>query len=74
MGACYRPPLTLLHYERLWEILRIFIDNFKFHNADFCIITGDFNDRCISWYDSHRTSELGIDLYNVSYTNNLTCC
>ena len=48
---------------------KIIIDNFKFHNEDFSIIT---RDRCISWYESHSTSERRLHLYNMSYKNNLT--
>ena len=33
--------------------------------ADYLIITGDFNDRCQSWQDSHAGSELGLRLQNL---------
>ena len=36
------------------------------------LITGDFNDRCVTWNDSHSSSELGMKLHDLVTDNGLT--
>ena len=44
------------------------------HGSHFMMVSGDFNDRCLSWTDTHcsRPSEMGLNLFNLSTVYNLT--
>ncbi|VDI50077.1 Hypothetical predicted protein [Mytilus galloprovincialis] len=44
----------------------------KSHSPDVCLILGDFNDRCVSWFDSHSHSELGLTLFNLAHRYGLS--
>lgn len=44
----------------------------KSHGSDFMMVSGDFNDRCLSWTDNHCNSDLGLKLLDLSNIYNLT--
>ena len=44
----------------------------KSHGSDFMMVSGDFNDRCLSWTDNHCSSDLDLNLFNLATVYNLT--
>ena len=44
----------------------------KSHGSDFMMVSDDFNDRCLSWTVNHCSSDLGLNLFNLSTVYNLT--
>ena len=58
--ACiYRPPGNRQQVDEFLENFQ-FVVNMRLNvSAESIVIVGDFNDRCISWNDSHCNSELG---------------
>lgn len=73
VGTCYRPPSNLSHIRKTFiDDFKNVIENMKMRNSDFMMITGDFNDRCSSWFDNHTSSELGLNLFNLANVYNLS--
>jgi hypothetical protein len=35
----------------------------KSHGSDFMMVSGDFNNRCLSWTDNHFGNDLGLNLF-----------
>ena len=71
VSVCYRPPTNLSDVRRTFlENFQVAIDQMKSYDSDIQVILGDFNDRCVSWYDSHATSELRLNLFDISTVNN----
>ncbi len=69
----YRPPgQRVREVDFYLECLQHSLDLGISENPDFIFITGDLNDRCQNWHDSHATSELGKKLYNLVNDNNMT--
>lgn len=65
VNTCYRPASNLSHIRKTFiDDFKNVIENMKMRNSDFMMITGDFNDRCSSWFDNHTSSELGHNLFN----------
>ena len=70
--CCYRPPTKvrqdiehfLLTFENIISLLLV-------KNPSCFLITGDFNDRCITWHDSHVQSDLKKKFYNLLRLFNL---
>ena len=67
MSAIDLPPIYLMS-EQLLNV----IENKKSHGSDFMMVSDDFNDRCLSWFDNHCGSNLGINLFNLSTVYNRT--
>lgn len=44
----------------------------KSHGSDFMMVSGDFNDRCLSWTANYCGSDLGLNLFNLSTVYNHT--
>ena len=36
------------------------IENIKSHGPDFMMISGDFNDRCLAWFDDHCVNDISL--------------
>ena len=72
VGSCYRP-----NGQNVEEV-DLFMSNFQDslerifrRNPSSIIIMGDFNDVCTTWDSDHRSSELGLKLYDYINGNDL---
>ncbi|VDI55735.1 Hypothetical predicted protein [Mytilus galloprovincialis] len=73
VSVCYRPPnVTANERKKFTDSFTAVIENMKSHSPDVCLILGDFNDRCVSWFDSHSHSELGLTLFNLAHRYGLS--
>ena len=67
VSVCYRPPTNSGDVRRAFlENFQIAIYKIKSYDSDIQIILGDVNDRCLSWYDNHASSELKLNLFDIS--------
>ncbi len=72
VASYYRPP-----GQRVNEVgnfltnLQLSLDTAFVENADFLLVLGDFNDRCVDWESNHADSELKLQLYDLLHVNNL---
>ncbi|CAC5398420.1 unnamed protein product [Mytilus coruscus] len=73
VSVCYRPPTVTANERRKFiDNFTAVVENMKSHSPDVCLILGDFNDRCVSWFDSHSHSELGLSLFNLAHRYGLS--
>ena len=71
-GVYYRPPgQTSENQEEFLDSFQSSLDLVFMKSPYSVICTGDFNDRCLSWEDSHDNSELGNKLRDLVSGNNL---
>jgi hypothetical protein len=71
--VCYRPPTNSGDERRAFlENFQVSIDKIKSYDSDIQVILGDVNDRYVSWYDNHASSELRLNLFDISTVNNLS--
>lgn len=72
LGVYYRPPgQTSEEQEEFLESFQASLDLVFMKDPYSVICTGDFNDRCLSWEESHSNSELGNKLRDLVSGNNL---
>ena len=72
-GVCYRPPNQNLHDRtNFLDGLSYTFDTINDGYKSPFILVGDFNDRCYTWSDDHRNSELGLELVNMVDSFHLT--
>jgi hypothetical protein len=73
VSVCYRPPTNSGDARRAFlENFQVAIDKIKSYHSDIHVVLGDVNDRCISWYDNHASSELRLNVFDISTVNNLS--
>ena len=71
-GVYYRPPgQNADELEEFLEAYQTTLDMIYQRNPYAIICTGDFNDRCLSWGESHTNSELGDRLKDLINGNNM---
>ena len=55
-----RPPIYLMSEKTFIEHFKNVIENIKSHGPDFMMISGDFNDRCLAWFDDHCINDISL--------------
>ena len=71
-GTCYRPPgQNAASIDNFLNELQYSIDLALQSDPDVIVLTGDFNDRCVYWNETHPTSELKEQLRDLVTNNNL---
>ena len=69
--TCYRPPgQDAASIDIFMNELQNSIDLALQSNPDVILLTGDFNDRCVYWNETHPTSELKEKLRDLVTNNN----
>ena len=70
--VCYRPPgQNAESINTFLSDMQSSFDKIYSEQYDCIIITGDFNDRCVSWNDDHPSSELKNKLRDLVTFNNM---
>ena len=73
VSVWYRPPTNSGNVRRAFlENVHVAIYKIKSYDSDLHVILGDFNDTCVSWYDNHASSELRLNLFDISTVNNIS--
>ena len=72
IGLCYRPPgQDALETNNFLEELQCCLAQIYRDKPDCIILTRNFNDRCVMFYENHPTSELGNRLRDLVISNNM---
>ncbi len=73
IGAYYRPPnQSAAERDSFLVQFNQTISTVLEENPKSVIVVGDFNDRCVTWDDTHSSSELGTKLHDLVADNGLT--
>ena len=73
VSVCYRPPTNSSDKRRAFlKNFQVAIDKIKSYDSNIQVILGDVNNRYVSWYDNHASSELKLNLFDISTVNNLS--